>query len=186
MKTLFQKPFRKKTGWVFALSFPILFGLLFGGDYLTSAKKERVLIQSAKSIIQDNTEKANKLVDYSFDKKWMIETEDILDLLSKTDKNFPHVSVIVKDSIDNSKVLLGFREFYGKLNDTIQPIKKTFILQTTKEERDYLNKVFDQNLKETRFSASDGRYELYYPYFINNKKIVLYFSDYQRYGKIGS
>src|SRR6188768_3258040 len=51
----------KRTGWAFALSFPIVFGLLFGGDYLTSKKKERLLILSAQSIIQDNTEKANKL-----------------------------------------------------------------------------------------------------------------------------
>lgn len=176
----------KKLGWVFVFSFPILFGLLFAGDYLTSKKKERLLVQSAQSIIKDNTEKANKLANYSFDKEWMIQTEDILDLLSKTDKHFPHVSVIVKDSIDNSKVLLGFREYYGSLKDTIQPIKKTFIMETTKEERDYLNKVFDQNFKDTKFSAHDGKYELYYPYFINSKRIVLYFSDYQRYGKIGS
>ena len=183
---LILKSTSKKLGWVFVFSFPILFGLLFAGDYLTSKKKERLLVQSAQSIIKDNTEKANKLANYSFDKEWMIQTEDILDLLSKTDKHFPHVSVIVKDSIDNSKVLLGFREYYGSLKDTIQPIKKTFIMETTKEERDYLNKVFDQNFKDTKFSAHDGKYELYYPYFINSKRIVLYFSDYQRYGKIGS
>jgi hypothetical protein len=66
------------------------------------------------------------------------------------------------------------------------PRKKNFIYETTKPERDYLNKVFKNDFNEIRFEAENGDYELYYPYFNNNKKIVLYFSDYQRYGKIGS
>lgn len=177
----------KKIGIIFILSFPMVFGLLYGGDYLTSEKKERMLIESAESIIQDNTIKANKLTNYSFDKKWIKETSEILDLLSKTDKNFPSVSVIVKDEIDHSTVLLGFNYYYyDQANDTIYLSKRNFIYETTKEEREYLNKVFDKNSKEIRFSAHDGNYELYYPYFKDNKKIVLYFSDYQRYGKLGS
>lgn len=176
----------KKLGLIFGLSFPIVFGLLFGGDYLTSSKKEKMLIASAKSIIEHNIEKSNKLVNYSFDEKWIIETDDILDLYSKTDKHFPYVSVIVADSIDKSQIFLGFRDYYGKINDTIPPIKKDFIQQTTKEEREYLTNVFYKNYDGVRFSASDGRYELFYPYFKDGKRIVLYFSDYQHYGKIGS
>jgi hypothetical protein len=176
----------KKLGLIFGLSFPLVFGLLFGGDYLTSNKKEKMLISSAKSIIENNIEKSNKLVNYSFDEKWIIETDDILDLYAKTDKHFPYVSVIVADSIDKSQIFLGFRDYYGKINDTIPPIKKDFIQQTTKEEREYLITVLYKNYDGIRFSASDGRYELFYPYFIDGKRIVLYFSDYQRYGKIGS
>jgi len=176
----------KKLSWIFALSFPILIALLFGGDYLTSKKKERLLIQSAESVIQDNAEKVKQIANYSFDEKWLIATDDILDLLSKTDKHFPHLSVIIKDSIDHSNVFLGFRNYYKNLNDTIPPLRKDFILETTKDERDYLNSVFDKGFKETRFNAHNGNYELYFPFFIGDKKIILYFSDYQRYGKFGS
>lgn len=176
----------KKLGFIFGLSFPLIFGLLFGGDYLTSKKKEKMLISSAKSIIENNSEKSDKLLNYSFNESWIIETGNILDIYSKTDKHFPFVSVIAADSIDKSQIFLGFRDYYGKLNDTIQPIKKNFIQQTTKEERDYLDNVFYKNFRGVRFSASDGRYELFYPYLKDGKKIVLYFSDYQRYGKIGS
>jgi len=176
----------KKLGLIFGLSFPLVFGLLFAGDYLTSSKKEKMLISSAKSIIENNIEKSNKLVNYSFDEKWIIETGDILDLYAKTDKHFPYVSVIVADSIENSQIFLGFGGDYGELNDTIPPLKKNFIQQTTKEEREYLTRVFFKNFDEVQFSASDGRYKLFYPYFKNGKRIVLYFSDYQRYGKIGS
>jgi len=176
----------KRVWIVFGLSFPIIFGLLFGGDYLTSKKKEQTLIASAKSIIGSNTEKSDKLLNYNFNKQWIIKTTDILDIYSKMDTNFPYVEVIVEDSIDNSQVFLGFRNYYYNPTDTIQPQKKDFIRQTTKVERDYLNKVFFEKYNEVRFSAKEGNYELFYPYFKNNKKIVLYFSDYQRYGKIGS
>lgn len=171
---------------ILIVSFPVILGLLFGGDYLTSKKKEKLLIQSAKSIIQDNSQKADILVDYNFDKKWIIKTADILEILSKTDKHFPNVSVIVKDSIEGSKLFLVFNNYYHSTNDTIPPKKKEFIYETTKLERDYLNKVFETDFNEIRFKAENGDYELYYPYFNNNKKVVLYFSDYQRYGKIGS
>jgi len=184
--TISTKQTSKKLGLLFGLSFPLVFVLLFGGDYLASSKKEKMLISSAKSIIESNIEKSNKLVNYSFDKKWIIETEDILDLYSKTDENFPWVSIIVADSIDNSLIFLGFRGYTGKIYDTIQPVKKDFIQKTTKDERDYLVKVFYKNFNEVRFSASNGQYELFYPYFKDGQKIVLFFSDYQRYGKLGS
>lgn len=176
----------KKIGLVFGLSFPVIFGLLYGGDYLTSRKKEKMLIASAKSIIENNLDKSNKLVNYSFDKKWISETSDILELYGKTDKHFPNISVIVADSIDKSQVFLGFSDYYRNINDTIKPLKKDFIQQTTKEDRDYLTKVFFGTFDKVRFSANDGSYELFYPYSKNGKKIILFFSDYQRYGKLGS
>jgi len=187
----------KKLWLIFGISFPIIFGLLFGGDYLTSKKKEQMLIASAKSIVESNTEKSDKLLDYHFDKKWINETEDILDIYSKTDTHFPHIAVIVVDDIDNSQVFLSFRTYYSYkeieveiVADSIQlqkqPQKKSYIRQTTQIEREYLNKVFFENYSEVRFSARQGNYELFYPYFKGGKKIVLYFSDYQRYGKIGS
>ncbi len=181
-----SKSTNKKISILFLLSFPLIFGLLFGGDYLTSKKKEKMLIASAKSIIENNKEKSDKLLNYSFSKNWIIETNNILDIYSKTDKHFPYVSVIVIDHIDKSQVFLGFRNYYGDLNDTIQPVKKDFIRKTTKVEREYLNTIFNEGIYKVRFSASDGKYELFYPYQKGDKKIVLYFSEYQKYGKIGS
>ncbi len=171
---------------LFVFSFPVILGLLFGGDYLSSKQKEKLLIQSAQAIIQDNSQMADALVNYSFNKKWMVETADMLEILSKTDKHFPDVAVIVKDSIDGSELFLVFSRYYHHANDTLPLQKKEFIYESTKKERDYLNKVFDQNTEDLRFSAEDGNYELFFPYFDHNKKIVLHFSDYQRYGKIGS
>ncbi len=180
------KAVSKKLGWVFLLSFPIIFGLLFGGDYLTSKKKEAMLIDSAKSVIEKYPQKVEGLLNYQFNEDWLKETDNTLELMRKTDKNFPSVLVIVKDSIDSSEVFLGFRNYSMPTDESIQPLRQNFILETTKVERDYLSKVFNENSNEIRFSASDGNYQLYYPYSKDGKKVVLYFSDYQRYGKIGS
>lgn len=176
----------KKWLWVFALSFPIVFGLLFAGDYITSRKKENMLVNSAKSIVEANAVKADRMLNYEFGKPWLIETTDTLDLFERTDRNFPNVSVIVKESVDGSDVFLAFRNYSEPTDKSIQPVKRSFLLAATKPDRDYLNKVFNEGYSEIRFTASDGKYELFYPYIKDNKKIVLYFSDYQQYGKMGS
>ncbi len=176
----------KKTGMLFLLSFPLLLGLLFAGDYLTSRKKEKMLIASAQFIIENNVEKTTRLLNYSFNKNWIKETNETLDIFSKTDKHFPYVMVLVADSIAGTPLYLGFKDYYSSPEDSVAPQKKDFIQPTTKADRAYLQKVFFENQEGVLFRALKGRYELFYPYHKNGKKIVLYFSDYQRYGKFGS
>lgn len=64
--------------------------------------------------------------------------------------------------------------------------KKNYIKQLSLAEKEYLNQVFTQNAKQIRFEANNGHYELFYPYRYQNKTIVLYFTDRQNYGKLGS
>lgn len=195
---------------VFLLSFPLIFALLYGGDYLTSKKKQELLINSAKSIINANPKLADKLVNYSFNKNWIKETSEILDLFEKTDTYFPDVKLIVADNIDESMVFLSFGTYFIKhdvslnieeiagatnskttgnsvKNNSVQKVrKKDYIRKTTNEERDYLYEVFFKNSTKLRFEAKNGNYELFYPFRKNGKTIILYFSDFQRYGKLGS
>jgi len=174
--------------WLFIFSFPVLFSFLYIGDHLTAKKKEKMLIASAKSILENDLQKKDQLMDYTFDWEWIQETGEILRLYSKIDTHFPHVSVIVSDTIGHTDVYLDFGAYAHSYNihDTIPPIKTNYIRNTTKVEREYLEKIFSGSEEQIRFSAHKGRYELFYPYIRNNKRIVLYFSDYQRYGKMGS
>jgi hypothetical protein len=187
-----KKP--SKLWWSLLLVFPLIFFLLWSGDYLTAKKKENLLIVSAKSIVENDTVKSNKLVNYSFTIEWLRSTEIIINLYAKADTHFPHISVLVADTINNSNVILGFSEYsiltgiYTDKEDKQTKLsdKTVYIHSTTKEERDYLNSVFYENNDEIRFNSHNGNYELFYPYRKIGKIIVLYFSDYQRYGKIGS
>lgn len=160
---------------------------LFGGDYLTSQKKENMLVESAKFIIENNPEKSEKLLNYKFNENYIFETADILQLFSKTDRHFPSVEIIIRDTIDNSPVFLSFNSYhYKSKNDTIPSKKKNFIMKTTQPEREYLNQFFKGETDKTRYSSYNGNYELFYPYVKGNKRVILYFSERQRYGKIGS
>lgn len=171
-------------GWLLVLSFPIIGGLLYYGDYYTAKKKQEALVQSAASVIEIHKEKIGSFVNYSFDEAWIIDTEEALDIIGKTDDNFPHINVIVQDSVKNLPTYLRFDDYYnGKLEDDILPEKKNFILPSTLEERTYLSMVFDEGILDERYTAHDGRYELFYPYQEGDKIIVLHFSAYQRYGK---
>ena len=178
----------KRLTALFLLSFPLLFAFLYSGDLLTAKKKEKMLIASAKSIIKSDYTRSNNLINYSFDKEWIAETSGTLAFYSNIDTHFPRVAVIVTDTLDNAKIFLEFDKYEGfSKHDTTSIKKINYILKTTKEERTYLEKVFDsKEYDEIRFSAHNGRYELFYPYSKNGKRIVLFFSDYQRYGKIGS
>ncbi|MCG8474722.1 MAG: hypothetical protein MI784_04490 [Cytophagales bacterium] len=175
---------------VFIASFPVIFGLLFGGDYLSTKRREKLLIRSAESIVSDYSAKANQLLDYSFGKKWIDNAEDILYILSKTDKHFPHITVVVKDTISGSPLYLVFdpeyNHEYSEEDDKLPPLKKQYIMETTKPERDYLQGVFAGKSNAVRFSAHDGRYQLFYPYGKDDRMIVFLFSDYKRHGKFGS
>jgi hypothetical protein len=181
-----QKASSRKLGFLFLLLFPLIAAILFGGDYLTKQKKEKMLIASAQGIMEKNQEKSERLLNYVFTENWLLETDGILDIYAKTDKNCPYVTLIMPDSIDQTQVYLGFRDYSGSLKDTLQPQKKEFMLATDQQEREYLHQVFFQNLDKPRFTANAGTYQLFYPYSKNGKRIVLYFSDYQRYGKNGS
>ena len=64
--------------------------------------------------------------------------------------------------------------------------KMGYVYSPDLKEREYLQKVFAGQTQEMRYEAEDGHYSLCHPYRKNGKTIVLCFSDYQEYGKIGS
>jgi len=176
----------RRLGIIVTLSLPILFSLLYAGDRYTRAKKESLLLSGAQSIIQNDRLNVNRIARYSFDEKWLLEMHEILYLQKHIDRHFPNVYVIVSDTLGSSPVFLGFESYYGNTTDSILPDKQRYVWPTTQEERQYLSSVFYHNNSQYRFSASDGSYELFYPYVKDGNRIVFYFSDYQRYGKVGS
>ena len=176
----------KAIGIAFILSFPLLFILLIGGDFLSSMKKKDLFVKSAQSIFAEKNEKIDALFKYRFDKYWIVETVNTLNFYSNFDKNYSKLSLIIEDTLYNSKVFLEFNYYHGIDNDTIIPYRSNYRLKTSEEEREYLIKIFKTKSTEIRFSSYNGNYELFYPAIRNGKVIILYFSDYLSYGKMGS
>lgn len=110
---------------------------------------------------------------------------NILKVVKKIDKFFPEVMLVMPDVIEGKKVFLSFND--NRYRDDDKPVEKhMFILSASHDERLYLEKVFEGQEKNYRFSYHKGNYELYFPTQVDGKNIVLYLSDYLRYGKFGS
>jgi hypothetical protein len=178
--------FKKPVILAFVLSFPLIFAFLYAGDKLTANQKKAFLISSAKELIQDNPEKVQQLSDYIYNLQYLVKTDNAIRLLSEIDENFPSIAIVVADTVENTKVFLKFGVAYNAEKDTVLPDKKSYLFPTSKDEKAYLLEVFTKQFREPLFSAYDGKYELYYPFLYKGKMIVLYFSDHQYYGKIGS
>jgi len=161
----------------FIMSFPLIFGLLYGGDYLKSKKQENQIIASAQSLVKTYSEKIDKIVDYSFSEEWIQNVANTLYILSETENDLSNMQVIVPDVIDDMPVFLDFgRYFRSTCSDTVSPIKKDYMRKTTKSERDYLNDVFFHKKEGIKYNKEKYSHEFYCPYFKNGKIIVLYFS----------
>ena len=201
----------RKTLYLLLAVFPLLAALLFGGNYLTIQQKRDILIQSSERIVKDNPAQIDALADYRFDLAYIRKTSEILDLMAKDNSSFKSAVIIVPDEIDNKPVYLAFSADSSRLTlcDEVVPttnqnaegsdnfvvnrngekvaVKKTdYVYSPDLKEREYLQKVFVGQTQEMRYEAEDGHYSLCHPYRKNGKTIILCFSDYQEYGKIGS
>lgn len=181
-----EQPIRlgKKLWWL--LSFPIIFALLFGGNLLSANNKEKMLVTSALNVIEQNPEYSQQFADYSFGEPYIKTTAQALKVVQKIDKHFPQVLVIHRDLIDQKSVFLSFNYYHAGYDKTIIFNKQDFIFSTGKDERAFLKSVFDGKTSAYLFNNKQGSYELFYPVLVGNKRYVMYFSDHQRYGKIGS
>jgi len=167
-------------------SFPIIFILLYTGDKLTSRQKEKYLIESATYLTEQYSDKVEQLANYSFTDGYIKQTEKTLQYLGKIDDNLPFAFVVAQDTVENSPTFLRIRNFQKNYETKKNQDKIEYIYSCSKEEKEYLNKVFNEDFKKPRFSSHDGKYELFYPIINHKQKIVIYFSEYQRYGKVGS
>ncbi|MFC2994074.1 hypothetical protein ACFODO_02075 [Acinetobacter sichuanensis] len=204
--------------------FPLLAGILFTGDYLSSKKKQDLFVKSAENMISTQNGRLQQLSQYQFSIPYLSQAQKNLDFLALLDRSFNEVQVIVPDTIDKNPVYLSINQYNtfssnemiltqeqaNKLNQSeqtdkdqafeiknknsiqtnvwnkISVNKKSYVKQLTLAQKEYLNQVFQHNSKQIRFEAHDGQYELFYPYHYQNKTIVLYFTDRQNYGKLGS
>lgn len=175
----------------FLLSFPLLFGALYYGDYLTKQKKQRHLIHTAQALIADNKPLIEKISRYEFSRQYFNQAKETLILLQKTDKTFPHVTLLFKDHVDNQPVIITPDNYYlGRHtadDKPLPPLKKIdYIYRTTANERRFILAMLNGEQDHVHYEAHKGNYALYYPLKTAHGNVVILLSQYQNYGKIGS
>lgn len=197
----------KKTVWLFALSFPVLAALLFGGNHLSTLKKRDKMLADAAYIVQNQPPVSSYRFDYA-------HLQTLFRYLEQAGENVNaegsgiRVVWVAPDTLNGRPVYLAIREpsdwdtdavFVGEVGDSftvMAPARKNkrntvaksdYRHHFSSEEQQYLNKVFAENGRDIRFNGYNGDYELFYPYQRNGKTIgVLWFTDSDRYGKLGS
>jgi hypothetical protein len=170
---------------ILILLFPLIAAGLFAGNKLSDQRKHNLLISAAQKLVSENQASLATLADYKFTPNYIQKSEKILEVIKKIDKNLPEVMVIVPDAIDGKKLFLSFGN--GHYYDKKEKLEmSTYIYSATQEEREYLEKIFSGNDAGYKFNADSGSYQLYFPVTISGKRIVLYFSENQRYGGYGS
>lgn len=168
-----------------ALSFPAIFILLYVGDLGSSMKKRDVLVEAATYLAEEHRTTIEALGGYTFGPAYLELAANSLKVLTKVEKKFPTVAVVVSDVIEGKPVFLAFNSWYSP-NEVRQPTKEDFIFPASKTEREHLTGIFTGDTSQVHFTAHDGRYELYFPVKTSRGVVVLYLSDSQRYGKYGS
>ena len=170
---------------VFAFLFPLIAAGLFAGNMLSDQRKQNLLISSAQRLVSENQAALATLSDYKFSPNYIKKAEKILEVIKKIDKNLPEVMVIVPDVIDGKKLFLSFGD--GHYFDDKEKLEMaSYIFSASQEERTYLERIFSGNDVNYKFHADGGSYQLYFPVTIASRKVVLYFSEQQRYGGYGS
>lgn len=177
---------RKFAPLIIAIIVFVLIGLtLFVGDYLSSIRKKEILIKTADQLSITYKTQLQEIASYEFSLDYIKNASEFSKMISRLDKNFSYVSIIVLDKIYDKDSFLQFKQNYFNPKSVLET-KSSFIFSSDFKQREYLTNVFRNNQLEYYFSAHDGKYELFYPLEYNGQIIVLYFTDFQRYGKIGS
>src|SRR5690606_42024087 len=97
-----------------------------------------MLIASSLSIYESNPEKSYLIISYSFTYAWLSSTAQTLNFFEQTERNFPHVSLLVRDTFDGRSTYLGFNDYQSLKNDQgegVEPEKRSYLVPTTLEER---------------------------------------------------
>ena len=177
---------RSKLMWfVLAGLFPVIALALFAGDWASAKRKEQRLMHGARAMLRENARELEALAEYSFTPGYVNRAAETLKLLSRINERSPQVMVIVEEQTPERRFILAF-ENHSSWESSGVRTRAEFVYPCSPEEREYLLRVFEGQESNHRFSASDGRYELYLPAKIGNRTIVMYFSDWNRYGKLGS
>ncbi|MFA8343203.1 MAG: hypothetical protein ACEPO8_09575 [Rhodothermaceae bacterium] len=168
---------------LFAISFPVILLLLYLGDHQSTIAKEKHLVKSAKFIIDNNKQMLDEFAEFKIDSLHLSVVSGNLAILSRESESFPMINVLYSHKLKGKEVYVKIGQHFYWSNDFGI---KDYIFPCSVEEKKYLKEVFTNSKTDHHFSASDGRYELYYPVTTEKGTFVLYCTDYQRYGKIGS
>lgn len=159
-------------------------GLLFLGDYRTRLSEKEKLISECKEIVDRYSKSVDDISFSLLDETKITEVPDILKFLSEQKSEFPSIILITSDSYRDQLTFLKITEYSNK-EDLVKNLYGMSFYSCNKNDCEYLKEIFTTESSDDFFWTEKNDYKYYLPISGGDKKFVLMFSKYDRYGKYG-
>ena len=159
--------------------------LLFLGDFLTRQNEKTKLITECEEILTRYEKSVNDITIALSDTSEIGEIPDILKFLGNQKQEFPSIILITSDYYKEQLTYLKITPYSDKKELKKELFNFSFYA-CNKNDCEYLRKVFEEEKSDYYFWSEKSNYKLYYPITKGDKKYILLFSKFDRYGKVGS
>jgi ABC-type multidrug transport system fused ATPase/permease subunit len=163
----------------------LLIGFLFIGDFLSRQNEKIKLENEANDLISRFSQSIEEMTLFIQDTSQIEKIPEFLKVLSNQKEEFPTITLITSDNYKGETVFLEINNWASK-HSLKEPYFDHSFYKCNLNDCEYLQKVFENNNIESYFWTEKNNYKYYYPVEKNGKKIVLLFTKFERYGKIGS
>ncbi len=177
--------FNKKFLIVIFLVLSIIMGFLFLGDFITRQSEKSILINECTETLARYDNSINYISKALTDTSLIGEIPDILKFLEEQKQEFPSIILITSGYYREQLSYLRITPYTSK-SDLKKEMFNFSLYPCDKNDCDYLSEVFEKDKSDYYFWSENNNYRLYYPINTGEKKFVLLFSKYNRYGHTGS
>lgn len=175
-----------RSWWVgAAVLVTLTLGLLFGGDHYTRVKKERYLLNDARTTVAAFDDNLQALGALPWGGELRSNSAGLLQLMGKQNRHFPNVSLLIQEPVLGKQQVLQLDQYRQSANAVpFEDDKVKHVLALSQVERAYLEAVFERGEQGHLYLSEDSNYQLFYPVKLGGgRQAVLYFAQRLRYGK---
>lgn len=160
-------------------------GFLFLGDFLTRKNEQKKIVSECEETLSRYEKTINDISKSLTDTSLIGGIPDMLKFLGEQKQEFPSIILITSD---NYKEQLTFLQItpYMQSAELKKELYNFSFYACDKNDCEYLKSIFETEKTDPYFWSEENNYKLYYPISKGDKKYVLLFSKFDRYGKIGS
>jgi hypothetical protein len=180
-----KSTFNKKFLYVVVLILIVIGGFLFLGDFLTRQNEKNKLITECEETITRYDKSITDISKALTDTALIGEIPDILKFLGEQKQEFPSIILITSDYYKEQLTYLKITPYMNK-SDLKKEMFDFSFYPCDKNDCEYLKEVFETEKSDYYFWSAKNNYKLYYPITKGERKYILLFSKFDRYGKIGS
>lgn len=178
----------KKYFLVLFISLVFIIVAMFVADARTRDVKKSLMLETAQQLVTKYDASFQEYAQKPFDLKSIASIGTIINLMKNSTEFVQNVYVIRQEEIAKQKVSVGVNDYnrHEPTNSSAVFDPSSYVFKATKEQQHYIQKVMEGSTTEPLYHGADGQYWLMIPVKTKGKTLILYLSDYQSYGKLGS